>query len=561
MGPQRHFTSLLTRENRTHGESHEMFFLNVLRTILILILLSWCNASLGQHRKIDVQQNQDKLSPDLRTKTSKPSADSKAGPASKRPADIESLISDTYSVPAEFAVDALVRIAESKKVSELAWKKEILEEAFHRSAGAQQPVRRTSAMLPKFPVDTSAGYLSYAFDRKMDVLSLRTRVIKAMLELDKPRARAWFEEIAPKLRLSPLSCEDALVYNVSEYYELLGEIAQNTFSQEEQQQGAHIRLVQTYIDGISSSAQIAPLLKVIVSINTSREELSFLVQEFTKALGQTGTDDRSFTDSIASNDLTRTVYQLQQLLERRELYLSKNVLEAYRNYLSKNISGPRCAENAVTDKSKLPQYLRVANNVLLSVKPLTFDEIKQREISGSAKLHEYWVTADAQTLLAQYKDLRFSQKTGVVRNDSDRENSSDAASDDEDSKSTTETEKESVQWQLKFSQFLSGLERWSGANEQSKLSWFHQRQVLYQGLLEVAPRGPMRSEALRGLVSSLNDGEVETLSRIEWYFYVYHLLQVARTLEPKTRNEVLELMIATNHRALSMYAKLAKLNI
>jgi len=210
----------------------------------------------------------------------------------------------------------------------------------------------------------------------------------------------------------------------------------------------------------------------------------------------------------------------------------------------------------------LPQYLQQANNALFSVNPLTFDEIKQREISGRANIYEYWKTSDAQVLLNRYKDLRFSPiRETSAEDEPKKEDSSETVTEHREDRSFTETEKGSLEWQLKFRQFLISMERWDGENEKSKLSRFHQTQVLYQGLFEIVPRGSIRNEAIRSWVSSLSDGEVEALSRIEWYLYVYYLSQAAGNLTPETRDKILELMIVSNNPALSIYGKLAKLKI
>src|SRR5437899_4672749 len=61
-----------------------------------------------------------------------------------RDAAIESLIRDAAGLPPEFNADVLIRIAGSTRVADLAWKREMLEEAFFRAYAAPVADRRSS---------------------------------------------------------------------------------------------------------------------------------------------------------------------------------------------------------------------------------------------------------------------------------------------------------------------------------------------------------------------------------------------------------------------------------
>jgi hypothetical protein len=529
--------------------------------LTLLIILPTPAATNGQSISPPApRQNQGATRTENRkAKASEAPANGNSVDPSSRPVEIENLIVEVNAAPPEVAADALVRVAASKNVSSPAWKKEILEKAFYLTSGAGEPVRRKYNPSINASADTSANYLSYAFDRKLDTLSLRIRIIKAMLAVDKQRARELFEGISPKLPLPPLTCDDALVYDVSDYYGLLDDLAEHAFSEEESRQGAPARFIRTYIDAISSPAQIAPAIKVILSIKTSRDDFAFLVQGLIKTLGSLPADDRSFTYAVTNDDLTGSIYHLGQSLEKRGVYLVKDLVAAYRNYLRENMGGSRCAENAVTGESKLPRYIQQANYELFQDSPLKFEEVKQRDISGRANIYEYWKTPDAERLLDQYKDLRFTPVYGSpVENDSRKENASEGVIRGQ---ATSKVEKESVEWQSKFRQFLTSLEGWSGSNEKSNLDYFNQKQVLYRGLLEIAPRGKVREEVLKSWVKSLGEEEAEGSGIILSCLYVNYLLEATRNSAPETRDKILELMIYSNSPALSVYGKLAKLQV
>ncbi len=120
------------------------------------------------------------------------------------PTEIEALIEDARIAPGEFAADALLRIVESGRVTDRDWRRDLSEEAFRLAANAQQQMRRT--YLAGSNVDTRTGYLSMAFDLKLDALSLRCRAVRAMLGVDKQKARELFSEI-PKPEPPPVTCQ------------------------------------------------------------------------------------------------------------------------------------------------------------------------------------------------------------------------------------------------------------------------------------------------------------------------------------------------------------------
>ena len=194
-----------------------------------------------------------------------------AGPLSMQ---VDALIAAVSSAPPEFSADLLIRIAGSKLVSDKHKRIELLEDAFRRSSDAQQKLRRR---VWAGPVDTRSGYLSAAYELRLDALSLESRVIKAMVALDAQRARTLFSEI-PKLKLPSLSCSDALGYDVSEFYQALQAVEEKSFSIEERKQGENGRFVQSYIDDVVSPAQVGPVVNLIADLRVPPPELNLRPQ-------------------------------------------------------------------------------------------------------------------------------------------------------------------------------------------------------------------------------------------------------------------------------------------
>jgi hypothetical protein len=525
-----------------------------------MFILPYFSATSGQHpKRTDSEPNPDNSERhDVNTKRVDSSVARDKADSSRRSAELESLILELSALPAEISGDALIRIAASENVLSREWKKEILEKVIDLAPSAQYPVRRRNNSTINRSVDTSGNYVSNAFDRRVDTLSLRTRGIKAMLAIDKERARELLLGISPKLPLPSLTCDDELVYDVSEYYELVAQIAQQTFTDEEVREGVRVRFVQTYFDAVSSPAQLTAIIKLILSLKPSRAELALLVPDLTRILDTIPLDDRSFTYAVTRDNLTRQVYQLKQSLQKRKIYLVKDLTDAYRNYLSTNMSGARCAENAVTDKSNLPWYIKEANSELFQEHPLTFVEVEQKDISGRANVYSYWKTPNAQRLLELFQDLRFPTATDEDKSEEDDPSGAKAA--DIGDTTQSEAENESVASQTKFRNFLTELEAFDGRNEKSEMDFLSQKQVLYQGLYAVT-REAMRREVFKSWAKSLDQYKADKSNRILWCLYVSYLCDAARNAPTETRDEFLDLMIYSNNAGLSVSGKLVKLHI
>ena len=129
---------------------------------------------------------------------------------------LESFIAPAQALTGEFSSEALIRIAASPDLQP-ARRMELLDLAFDRAAGAREPYKRRPIGLR---VQAASGYAGKVYLQDMDALSLRLRAVEAMLPLDAARARALFGRI-PAIALPRLKCQDAYVYDVSRFYDVL----------------------------------------------------------------------------------------------------------------------------------------------------------------------------------------------------------------------------------------------------------------------------------------------------------------------------------------------------
>jgi hypothetical protein len=159
--------------------------MSVLRFTLLLLLIALAVHSQNSAITQQAQQTNDKAK----------AAKSDAG-EQKKTAEIESFITYAQSLPAEFSVDLLIQAVESGEIKDSKRKQDLLVESFYAAVKAKQAVKLVA--LPGGAVDSRAGYRATAANAGFDALSLQCRAIKALLPLNKKKARRLFGEIKPR---------------------------------------------------------------------------------------------------------------------------------------------------------------------------------------------------------------------------------------------------------------------------------------------------------------------------------------------------------------------------
>src|SRR5260370_18634702 len=213
----------------------------------------------------------------------------------KCPEPYQSIAEQAHSVSPEFAADALLRVMESHKITNRAAQRDLVEQALRLAGSGKFHLRMRG--LPGSMVDTRSGYLSRAYDLKLDALSLASRAVRDMVPIDGARARAMFQEI-PRPALTPLSCDDPLVYEVSDFYRTLGIIVDSTFSEKERKKDEHINLFLDYLQQATSPSQLAPLAAAIKTVGVTPEQRAILWNRLAGLLENVQPDDRSFSASL-----------------------------------------------------------------------------------------------------------------------------------------------------------------------------------------------------------------------------------------------------------------------
>jgi len=474
-------------------------------------------------------------------KESAPNAKNKAGSDNtkeeKRAAEIETFITYARSVPAEFSADLLIRLVESGKIKDRKTRQQLLIEAFYTAAKAQEPLKL--AALPGSAVDSRSGYRASALRLGLDSLSLQCRAIRALMPLNKQKARQLFDEI--KLKLDPLDCENSLAYDLDSFFDTILVIAQTGFSSEETQRGEHIYFIENYVSKINSSNQIKPAIKVLTSLETTNLELARLGRAFSTALAKVPTDGRAF--SAPWNSTMSSIDNLVSKFNRRGLP-GDEIIESYRIYLINQLTGQRCADTVASKEQQTLETSLVThfNDKLRSlayknISPISEDEIKPGRRGGSVRDEVYWTSAKSKSILSAMRRLRFKSPGNEFN----------------------AQEKESPEWQSQLSELMRALADWVPSDEKSEEDYFHQKCVIYDALSEVIPADKqydgLRDEVLRDFATLLSGSQLQKAKPAEWFLHAKMLIDKANTATPRERDKLTSLIYNSRSTILHLYVQ------
>lgn len=502
--------------------------------VLVLSLTTGLSAQQSKPGQNSQQQSDSK-------KESAPNAKNKAGSDNskeeRRSAGIETFITYAQSVPAEFSADLLIRLVESGEIKNRKRRQELLIEAFYTAAKAQQPLKL--AALPGSVVDSRSGYRANAFGLGFDSLSLQCRAIRALMPLNKQKARQLFDEI--KLKLDRLDCENSFAYDLDSFFDTILVIAQTGFSTEETQRGEHIYFVENYIAKVNSSNQIKPAIKVLTSLKTTDLELSRLGRAFSTALAKVPADDRAF--SAPWNSTMNSMDNLVSKFTHRGLPADE-LIASYRTYLINQLTGQRCAETVASKEQKTRETSLVIhfNDKLRSlayknISPISEDEIKPGRREGSVRDEVYWTSAKSKSILSGMRRLRFKSPGNEFN----------------------AQEKESPEWQSQLSELMRALAVWVPSDEKLEEDYFHQKCVIYDALSKTIPADKqydgLRDEVLRDFTLLLSNSQLQKAKPAEWFLHAKILIDRANTATPRERDKLIALIYNSRSTILHLYVQ------
>jgi hypothetical protein len=409
----------------------------------------------------------------------------------KLPEPFRSISDLASAAPPEFTADALLRMVESGKLSDRNARRELLEHAFQLAASAKFPVRMEGVQ--GTTTDTASGSLSQAHTLKLDVLSLESRAVRDMLPIDPAKARELFGQIV-RPALAPLTCDDALVYDPSEFYQALSVVVNGTFTSKEKAKEEHFNLLVDNLGQVTSPLQLAPLAGTLESAGVTAAQRQILWARFDGLLESMQPDDRSFAASLPALSALSTPG-------------IQSALEKYRQ------KGHGCTTDAGPPSTPQQQ----------AKKPTT------------PKLEPYWQSATAKQLLEAGKKLRFASSSQLL----------------------TEADRATPEWQQQLSDYLNLIAEWSQDQGESDAVFYHEKCLVYTALLDLVPAGSQSDKILADYVDFISNSGLYQQSPAEWFVEPHTLLDRSQSNTPQ-HLKVLEAYQGSGNPVLALEVALEK---
>ncbi len=467
------------------------------------------------------------------------------------PKNVEIMLLDARTIEPELTIDVYLKIIASGKIKNKKEIKKLLEDAFYLSFNTKEKVPRKITSFEGQVLTIRPTFISYSQKNNLDALTLQTRIVSEILKIDRVRAFELFNEISPNLLLKPLSCQDFLLYETSSFYELVGKIAEESFSSEQIKQGQRIAFLSPYIENMTSPSQVSPIIKIFLSTNLTNDEMLNLAEIFNKSLRKIFGDDRSFSYQMNFDSTGRDIFQLYRKFNFSPA-LYNELSCSYKDFLQKNLKGKRCQDTINyeirTGKTinepeknepeiKLPVYIAEANNILFKDLPISIEDINPSEIEKIEFPTEYFTNGKSKEI---FRKIRSLQKW------------------EEENKTLSEI-KESQKWQEEFSKTLEFVNDLKELDNEDEIDIFHQKCLLLRLLLVESPNISFKEKVLNEYLKLLNNKQIEREYTPEWFLEFDDLKQeILEIKSVEEQEKLLGVVKNTNNSAIRVYLDLEK---
>jgi hypothetical protein len=410
------------------------------------------------------------------------------------PRDIETIVAAARTAPPEIFADSIVSLVQGGRIPNIEWQKLLLQDAFAAAQLAHEPVRFIA--VAGLSTDTRPSFRAKAGDLQLDALSLETRVLKALLTVDRALARQMFEGL-PRDQPAASGCEDPLLPDASAYYEVAGAVAQSAFSVEEKHDSAHTQFLIAALAGANTPAELAGFIHTLAGVDLNRAEMEMVGGALQAKLDGIALNYRSFAlkiDDLASG--------LDFFAARaRGQRVSTDALgAAFRRFVVTQMQSPRCQEE-YDQAAAFASSMWVKN--LGDLAPLSKDEMKPSSRGGRFKAKSYFDDDRSKELAESLNRLRFSSE----------------------GRPFSEAQRSTGAWRVLFSDFLRDYQAWSPTG--ADIDILHQRLTVLRWLLELTPSGDDRNRVLRLSIAVLESGGAEKQSPAEWFWQAKSILSAA----------------------------------
>ena len=459
---------------------------------------------------------------------------------------IEELVDQARAASPEVFSDIVLRLVENDRLEE-GRTPDLLEEVFRRAAQAREPYPVRYA-LAGTAVDRDE-MRSAGRRHRLDALSLRCRALLLLLDVDPRRAKKLFDEM-PAPDAPAATCRDAFVTDASLRWELISMLARApVFTEEELHKQEPLRIVEASLRTIRDPGELVPAAGMVSSLAQEGFDVHVLASALAAALDAVNGSYRAFAAAVTQESLVPRAMEAARQLQKKGADATA-VASALRGFLVRHLNGVRCSDSD-NSGGALDAFAVEARAMGLGDIAALAPEVPDDGERGGMPVRGVYSNSE--------DFLRLERALGALGKPAGGVN-------------TTGQMRQTTNWNYAARELATLIERWTGADKQSRAEVAYQRSLLWYRLFDIAPAGEISRLAMGGYLDALAEEEFQREAPGAWREQVERLLLTAHLFRPamtgelrkmipdlpfESGMEVPQAMMASRSAAVALYGRLA----
>jgi len=436
------------------------------------------------------------------------------------------LLRDAESLPPEFAADIALQVVENSASLTVPQEISALKNAFDEAAQSQDDVGRRP--WGNSVEETSEGLHAIALSLgRLDRISQQSRAVQDIAGIDPKLARVKLGTIALP-GFEPPPCYATWLYFPDAYYEAAARVMTAGFSSEEISSGQRREFLRSVVSRVVSHSQLPPVTRLITASDLSSTELAGVISSYIYVLDSLRGDAHSFYATATRH----SVDEFDALVARlgKKGIAALPLIASFRRYLAANFKTTPCTPFKSPDSGKLPPAVQEFN-----------DKFSTR------------LKAAGSTAIADDEIKNEAKDTSPIESDPPRWNSKESADLLLALQKLPDMARETPSIEAKYQEYLLRLNGWSNQSE-PETEFFHQKSMLYSGVLERLGPSALRTSVLMDFVKFLEQNSYQQVSKVDWFIYSRRLFDVST--QPAERADVINALISSGDPVLNLYGRL-----
>ena len=125
----------------------------------------------------------------------------------------------------------------------------------------------------------------------------------------------------------------------------------------------------------------------------------------------------------------------------------------------------------------------------------------------------------------------------------------------------TAGERDTPAWYEQLTDYLKDLAGWKPSDEKDEATYYHQKAIIYEMLVELTPPGPERDKAIQSFVEFVANSNLQREKPVEWFFHAQSLLNRVRSQSNGEPAKIAAAFVESGNPVLVLYMDLDRLKL